>query len=429
MIIEFTVGNFRSIRHKQTLSLQAAPIVSEDPDVDERNVFTVPGGLKLLKSVAIFGPNASGKSNFLKALTRMLHFVDRSFQDEDQVKRFDLFSLDLECEKMPAHYEMVFITKGNRYRYGFEITENRVSAEWLFGRANTNEVKYFTRLGDKITINKGRFKEGAELPPDKTKSSTLFLNVVDAFNGPIAKEVKSFLTNSIRVNAGANDHTFRTNTLRMMEVEVLRKRIAELMRSADMGIEDIDHLSLDNLEIDGDQHLRRQNTPEKENTLKLLGTMKKVKNEPAGSPPTFFDFDNFESEGTKKFFSYSGPIIESLLTGTALVVDELDSRLHPSLTRKIVELFNSRELNPKNAQLIFVAHDINLLDPTLLRRDQIYFTEKNTDGETSLFSLINIGGVRNDVSYEREYMKGKYGALPYLSKFNVQLDEPHQEDR
>jgi uncharacterized protein len=429
MIVEFTVGNFKSIRHKQTLSLQAAPIVSKDPEVDERNVFTAPGGVKLLKSVAIFGPNASGKSNLLKALTRMLHFVDKSFQDEDQVKRFALFSLDLECEKMPAYFEMVFITNGNRYRYGFEITEQRVSAEWLFGPANTNEVEYFTRLGDKIKINKSRFKEGAELPPDKTKSSTLFLNVVDAFNGPIAAEVKSFLTSSIRVNAGVNDHTFRKNTLQMMEVEDLRKQIAELMRSADMGIEDIDHISLDNLEIAEDQQLRLQNTSQEEKSSKMLGTVKKVKNEAVGSSPTFFNFDNFESEGTKKFFSYSGPIIESLLTGTDLVVDELDSRLHPSLTRKIVELFNSKELNPENAQLIFVSHDTNLLDPELLRRDQIYFTEKNMDGETSLYSLINIGGVRNDVSYEREYMKGKYGALPYLAKFNVQPHEPDQEDR
>ncbi|TDX01793.1 AAA family ATPase [Dinghuibacter silviterrae] len=414
MIIEFTVGNYKSIRQKQTLSLQAAPIVSKDPEVDERNVFIAPGGLKLLKSVAIFGPNASGKSNLLKALTRMLLFVDKSFQNEDEVKQFDRFSLDMECEKMPAHFEMVFITNCNRYRYGFEITEDRVSAEWLFGPAKTNEVEYFTRLGDQIKINKARFKEGAELPPDKTKSSTLFLNVVDAFNGPIAAEVKSFLKSSIRVNAGTNDHTFRNNTVRMMEVEDWRRQIAELMRSADMGIEDIDHISLD--------------TPEGKSS-KILGTFKKVKNEPAGSPPSFFDFEDFESEGTKKFFSYSGTIINSLLLGTDLVVDELDSRLHPSLTRKIVELFNSKELNPNNAQLIFVAHDINLLDPALLRRDQIYFTEKNMDGETSLYSLINIGGVRNDVSYEKEYMKGKYGALPYLANFNVHPHEPNQENR
>jgi AAA15 family ATPase/GTPase len=429
MIIEFTVGNFMSIKHKQALSLQAAPIVSKDPEVDERNVFTAPGGLKLLKSVAIFGPNASGKSNLLRALTWMLHFVDKSFQDDHLVKDFPIFALDQECEKMPAHFELVFITDGNRYRYGFEITEQRVSAEWLFGPATTNEVEYFTRLGDEIKINKSRFKEGGELPPDKTKSSTLFLNVVEAFNGPIAAEVKSFFTGRIRINAGVNDHAFRKNTLLMMEEEELRKQIADLMRSADMGIEDITQVSVDHLEIVEDQQPRLQNKSKEEKPSKVLGTVKKIKNEPPGSQPSFFDFDNFESEGTKKFFSYSGPIIQSLQTGIALVVDELDSRLHPTLTRKIVELFNSKELNPNNAQLIFVAHDINLLDLALLRRDQIYFTEKNTDGETSLYSLINIGGVRNDVSYEREYMKGKYGALPYLSKFKVESHEPDQKDR
>src|SRR5258708_9657827 len=408
MIVEFNVENFKSMRHKQTLSMQAAPIVSKDPEVDEKNVFSTSEGMKLLKSAAIYGPNASGKSNVIKALGRMLNFIDKSFQDENQVNRVTFFALDNESDKMPIHFEIIFITDSNKYRYGFEITERQVSAEWLFGPANTNEVEYFTRLGDQINVNKSRFKEGTELPPGKTKSSTLFLNVVHAFNGPIAGEIKTFFRSKIMVSDGIQHATLRKATLTMMENESFRARITELMRAADLGIEDIDHVEVENLTPAEHPPVKFPVESDEKKSQKILGSVRKVKNASASSPPYLFLFDEFESEGTKKLFAYSGPIVASLAFGRTLVIDELDSQLHPSLTRRIVELFNSKESNPMNAQLIFVTHDINLLDPTLLRRDQIYFTEKNNDGETSLYSLVNIGGVRNDVSYEREYMKGKY---------------------
>lgn len=429
MLVQFSVANYKSIRHKQTLSLQAAPIVSKDPEVDKKNVFTAPGDIELLKSAAIYGANASGKSNVIKALARMLNFIEKSFQDESQVNRVVFFALDHDCAQMPIHFEIVFITNGNRYRYGFEITERKVSAEWLFGPANTNEVEYFTRLGDQININKSRFKEGFELPPGKTKSSTLFLNIVHAFNGPIAGEIKTFFQSKIMVSNGMLHANLRKRTLDMMENETLRKRITEFMRTADLGIEDINHVKVENLTPAEHSPIELLNESDEEKTRKILGTVRKVKNAPASSLPYLFQFDEFESEGTKKLFAYSGPIITSLELGRTLVIDEFDSQLHPLLTRRIVELFNSIEFNSKNAQLVFVTHDTNLLDSALLRRDQIYFTEKNNDGETSLYSLINIGGVRNDVSYEREYMKGKYGALPYLSNFNIQPNEQDQKDR
>ena len=428
MIVEFSVSNFRSFRHKQTLSLQAASIVSKDPHVDEKNVFSAPGGINLLKSTAIYGPNASGKSNLVKALLKMLSFIENSFKDEDEVKRFIPFALDLKCHKDPIHFELVFITNNRQYRYGFEITEEKVSAEWLFGPANKSEVEYFTRQGDKIKVSKARFKEGAELPPGKTKSSTLFLNIVHAFNGQIAAEIKEYLQTYIIVGGGIMHAEFKKNTLKMMEHEEIRKYITTFMRAADLGIEYIDHVSREEMRIDGQAPTQPMKKKEEERQEKILGTVKKVKNSNEGLP-FFFNFDEFESEGTKKLFAYSGAIIQCLEMGGALVIDELDSQLHPVLTRRIVDLFNSKEFNQKNSQLIFVTHDINLLDPSLLRRDQIYFTEKNLDGETSLYSLVNIGGVRNDVSYEREYMKGKYGALPYLATFNIQPHEQGQKDR
>ena len=133
--------------------------------------------------------------------------------------------------------------------------------------------------------------------------------------------------------------------------------------------------------------------------------------------------DGHESDGTQKFFNYSGVITYDLIYGSALFLDEFDARLHPMLTKKIVEMFNSPTLNKNGAQLVFVTHDTNLLDNSLLRRDQIYFTEKNKMQETVLYSLADFKGIRNDASYEKDYINGKYGAIPFLGDFEKLFQE------
>ena len=414
MLVEFNVANFLSIKEKQTLSLQAAAIVSKDK-VDEKNVFDAPGGLRLLKSAAIYGANASGKSNLVKAMVRMLTFVDRSFQDEEDIGKFYPFALDVEYHEKPMHFEIVFVLGGKQYRYGFEVTRQEVIAEWLFGPASKSEVAYFTREYDKITVNQARFKEGSDLQ-GKTRRSTLFLNIVHAFNGPIATEIKHFLRRSVIVTTGLNDRQIRDATTRMLEDPALKDRIVALLKSADFGIQEINNVDAALLRIPDGPIVPDEKKEGVITSSKVLTTVRKIKNEREGELPTAFVFENFESEGTKKFYTYAGPIVDSLTNGATLVMDEFDARWHPSLTRQIVELFNSREFNPNNAQLVFVTHDSNLLDPLLLRRDQIYFVEKNEAGETSLYSLINVGGVRNDASYEKDYLKGKYGALPFLGQ-------------
>ncbi len=415
MLVEFSVANFSSIKEKQTLSLQAAAIVSKEK-VDEKNVFDAPGGLRLLKSAAIFGANASGKSNLIKALSRMLMFIDRSFQDEGEISKFFPFALDADYRDIPMRFEIVFVVEWKQYRYGFEITRREVSAEWLFGPANTSEVAYFTREYDDITVNQARFREGSDLAEGKTRRSTLFLNVAHAFNGPIATEIKQFLRHSIIVTSGLNDEPIRNATTNMLEEPALKSRIMALQQAADIGILEINNLDAAEIKFPGGPVAPDDGKDSLSSKRRVLTTVRKIRNEREGELPTVFLFDSFESEGTKKFYTYAGPIIASLTNGATLVMDEFDARWHPSLTRQIIELFNSQEFNPNNAQLVFVTHDVNVLDSLLLRRDQIYFTEKNSAGETSLYSLINIGGVRNDAIYEKEYLKGKYGALPFLGQ-------------
>jgi AAA15 family ATPase/GTPase len=417
MLIEFNVSNFRSIKEKQTLSLIAAPISSRDK-IDETNVFVAPDGAKLLKSVAIYGANGSGKSNLIRALMRMMQFIEKAFEDGDAVKLFEPFALDADYEREPSQFEVVFYTGQKRYRYGFEISKDKVSAEWLFGLARKNEVEYFTRLGEKVKVNKASFKEGAGLVAANLRDSALALNIVHDLGGPVAKEIKDFFRGNIIITLGINDKNFQTISRGMLTDNALGERILQLLRTADTGIMEVRNVDMDKLIVvqqDGSEDKTNLQEGEKKN---FLMSVRQIKNAGKANETRVFFFNQFESEGTKRLFAYAGPIVESLLNGMAFVVDEFDARLHPNLTRKIVELYNSKEFNPKNAQLIFVTHDVNLLDPMLLRRDQIYFAEKNNAGETSLYSLVNIKGVRNDASYEKDYIKGKYGAIPYLGNFN-----------
>jgi AAA15 family ATPase/GTPase len=420
MLVEFSVANFRSIKDKQTLSLLAAPIVSKEEKVDESNVIKTQAGIRLLKSIGIYGANASGKSNLVKAMMIMMNFIDKSFQDEDYIQRFEPFALDRKYIKQPMHFELAFLMKETLYRYGFEITGRKITAEWLFGPAKKNEVAYFTRNGNEINVNKTSFKEGVDLTEGKTRDTTLFLNVVHAFNGAVAKEIKDFLRFSMVITSGVNDAFVRDRTLQLFKDGQIKQQILDFMKGADFGIQEINHVDIKEIKFPSGVAPVSSDKKDAEKQDFVLLSLRKIKNAPKGELPLAFIFDQFESEGTKRFLTYAGPIIEILHSGGVLVIDEFDARLHPTLTRRIVELFNSKEHNPKNAQLIFVTHDINLLDPSLLRRDQIYFAEKNLAGETSLYSLINVGGVRNDASYENDYMKGKYGALQYLKEFNIQ---------
>ncbi len=417
MIIEFSVKNYRSIKELQTLSLIAAPIKSKDPEMEFNNIIPVSLKLSLLKSVAIYGANGSGKSNIIRALITMFVFIDKSFQDDQVGKRIiEPFAFDLSSFSEPTFFQLIFISNNVKYRYGFEVKGNEVISEWLFGTPVKKEVYYFTRERSQIQINEDKFSEGKGLE-NKTSSNNLFINVCKAFNGAVSKQIIDFFKYNIFISAGVNDNGFRGTTLALMKDEVVKQKILSLLNEADFGIQGITN-----------KQITASDLPEGvPNDAILKVTSEKL--EFLLSKRPVFDkngleigvrellMDSQESDGTLKFFNYSGVILDTLEDGGALIIDEFDARLHPLLTRKLVKMFNSPISNRKNAQLIFVTHDTNLLDNSLLRRDQIYFTEKNKLSQTVLYSLADFKGVRNDASYEKDYIKGKYGAIPFLGNF------------
>ena len=422
MIIDFSVKNFRSIKNLQTLSLVAAPIKSKNEELDSNNIIPVSDKLSLLKTAAIYGANGSGKSNVVKALFYMLIFVRESFKDDNLGQKLMLpFLLDEESVNNPTFFQLTFFNEGVRFRYGFELSKNKVISEWLFGTPDKKEVYYFTREGSDIKINEKQFSEGKGLA-DKTSENNLFLNIAKAFNGKVAKSIVDFFNSRISINTGISDLGFRKTTLSMLENKAYKAQILALLNLADFGINDISQskLSTKNLPKDVIEDVKDLAINDK---LDIILSNRQVYNTAGEKVATrSFNLDSMESEGTKKLFNDSGVIVDALKDGDTLFLDEFDARLHPMLTKKLVEMFNSPTLNKTNAQLIFVTHDTNLLDNSLLRRDQIYFTEKNSKSETELYSLADFKGIRNDASYEKDYIKGKYGAIPFLGDFEKLLD-------
>ena len=420
MLIEFSVGNFRSFRETVTLSMVAAKLTAKYKELDENNVFEVAGAPRLLTSTAVYGANASGKSNLVAAMVFMREFVLNSQKETQPTGAIGVerFRLSAETLGEPSHFEMVFVVDGKRYRYGFEVTSERVEAEWLFYVPTSKEARLFERKGDRISLGEG-FREGKEIG-ERTRPNALFLSVVAQFNGPIAQSVTQWFR-KLSVASGLQDIGMRVYTMRSFVDGTHRDDIRELIRRLDLGIEDVVVEKVTAPDRDLPENMPEELRSAMAALVSLPGrehyTVRTVHARPGnGAPQTaqeVFDLDNQESEGTRKLFAMAGPLVSALKAGQVLVVDELDARLHPLMTREIISLFNSKVTNPNHAQLIFTTQDSNLLDNQLLRRDQIWFTEKDRQGATRLYSLAEFR-VRNDESYERNYIQGRYGAIPFL---------------
>ncbi len=426
MLIEFTVRNFRSFREDSTFSMVAANLASRDKTLDVENVAALAEGLRLLKTAAIYGPNAGGKSNLAKAILFMRQFVLNSSKETqaDEPTGVEPFLLDDERSREPSHFEMVFLLDGKRYRYGFEATGERVTSEWLFFVPSKREARLFIREGKDVEIGE-RFREGRGLEL-RTRENALFLSVVAQFNGPIAQRVLSWFR-SFNLITGLDDTGCRLYTLDCLQQGRFDAEILQLVKRLDLGIDDI---SVETTDVR--EELLPAKLPEPLRKLILeTGDMfhhVKTRHPKVGADgrvvgTTLLDLDVHESEGTKKLFAFAGPLLDTLQHGKVLFVDELDARLHPLVTLALIRLFCTSETNPSNAQLIFTTHDTNLLSNTLFRRDQVWFAEKDRTGGTHLYSLAEYR-VRNDASYERDYIQGRYGAIPFLGDLSRLVGAP-----
>ncbi|WP_414755961.1 AAA family ATPase [Anabaena sp. CCY 9910] len=414
----------------------AANLVAKDKRLDENNIFSVDAELSLLKSAAIYGANASGKSNLARAMTFMKWFMINSSKGTQITEKIDVepFRLSIGTESRPSYFEIVFLLDEQKYRYGFEATQDKVVSEWLFYVPKVRETNIFKRDHSGINFSKIYKADGIQ---QKTRHNALFLSVSAQFNVNIAEKILNWVTSQLKIVSGLNDNGYQGYTSHyLVKSNVKRDAILKLIGKLDLGIGELDIEEVGSRESLLD---KTKNLPDE--FKELFNKVAELILDGRGEAKTasiktlhhkfddngvlvgkaLFDLNSDESEGTKKIFAISGLLVDSLQEGKTLVIDEFDARLHPLISYAIVELFNSNETNPNNSQLIFITHDTNLLTNKLFRRDQIWFTEKNRYGVTDLYSLAEYK-VRNDVSFENDYIKGRYGAIPYIGDLVHLLD-------
>ncbi|HWK07270.1 MAG TPA: ATP-binding protein [Puia sp.] len=390
MIIEFKFRNFCSFKDETHLLMTS---VKSFKDHLNTNVIKTNRDFDLLKTAAIYGSNAAGKSNLIKAISGMNWIIFSSFRnsllkEEEKLDQNFQFKLNSSSEKDNVMFEVSFILESILYRYGFEINGFEIKKEWLF-RKIEREVPLFTREEQEFEINQESFIEGEKYKTE-VNSNVLFLSHLSQNNQVISKQILGFFA-KINVISGLHEQYYQKYTAKLLgEDNNFKNWAASVLK----------YLEISNIEAgEKDDEIITYHRKYDKNNLFLEAV----------------PFDKMmESDGTKKLIHILGPIYDTLRRGRILFFDEFDSKLHPNLTRKLIEFFHRFNLN--NAQIIFSALDPGLMDNSIFRRDQIWFVEKDQFGVSKLYSLSDFSAkaVRNSSAYDKKYLQNEFGAADTL---------------
>lgn len=441
MLLEFSVKNFGPFKDKVTLSMVASNY--DKKSFEESNVFeTQKFNLRLLKSAAIIGANASGKSRIVEAMAIMKLIVNYSFakKEEEFFIPYYPFLLDETTETAPTEFEIDFIQDNTVFHYGFSYDKTSIQTEWLDMWTSIRKTEVFKREGNKILFaHKEHFKAGKKIENEQMiNEKALILSTAFEFKGPdneLTQRVKQWF-NRFKVLNSTNSFSYVLYSYQMYSDEKNKKKLLEFLKEADICIEDIKHEEKeifhgeeegvpDWLKAINDILKKNIDFSKNPKSLRLKTIRKKVlKNGETGEVEFFLD--NQESLGTRRFIELSGPIFDVIGNGGILVVDELDNSLHSLLAKKIISIFNSKKTNIKNSQLIFNSHNLESLEN--LRRDQVWMTEKNRMGVAFLFSLAEFKkSPRREESISKRYLNGRYGAVPFLEDFGNVFKTENEE--
>ena len=416
MLVEFHVENFRSLRDEQVLSLVASRDKTLEPThTIETSLKAVP---RLLRCAAIYGANASGKSNLIKALQYMRGVVIESATviQPGQSYAVQPFRLDAASASQPSQFEVTFILEGVRYQYGFSMTAQRIMSEHLLVYKAFKPQRWFDRHFDEST-GKDVYDFGPGLKGPKnlwegaTRPNALFLSMAVQLNSEALRPVFGWFADGL-VILNEQAQIGPQVSIQMLKQAEGRKQICDFLSAADISIADIEvvtrkvpgqalHFDL----VAGKTEVRSEEM--EEHQLRFSHVTEHGK--------AVFDLMD-ESNGTRSLLLLAGPVMDILRKGLTLVIDELDTSLHTLLVRELVRLFHCPDVNTGGAQLIFTTHDTSLLDaPGLFRRDQIWFVEKDRDQASALVSLSDFSPRKNE-ALERGYLTGRYGAVPFLGQ-------------
>lgn len=424
MISAFSVENYRSIDERVMLSLEASTAIK---DMENKGISAV-ANMRILNTTAFFGANSSGKSNVFKAVRLMRNLVIQSIRLNDGEKLpFDPFLLS-DKPMRPTRFEIEFVDGGDKFQYGFSYMAERIEEEWLVVKYPRKSMKtLLKRTQDSIEIDNQNFSEGNNIISGNVplNGNRLFISLSAQLGGEVSKRVMNWFRTQLNVISGIRDNGFSMVTKSMMHANMAYKDdILRFICAMDVGFsevttkqEDIDERTLPKgLPAELVASLREHPV------ITAYSRHQKLNADGVPVETVDFDVDEQESDGTRKLFNLSGPIIDTLKGGKALFIDELDAQLHPMLSRQIVNLFNSADSNTTGAQLIFTSHDTNMLAKKYLRRDQVVFVEKDKRAMTHLVPMMSIvfengSKPRTDSNYEKSYLEGKYGAVPEIESF------------
>ncbi len=413
MLLMFKVKNYTSFKNESILDMRATAYVQHPA-----HVIRVNDKLGLLKTTALYGANASGKSNLISAMFFFKQYIFSQFINKNENKDFDPNEIGMKMKSEPfglsndtnnaSEFDIIFLHNDKQIQYGFECTSKEVLNEWLF----INDKKVFERTGTELSFgNKYQRMLGTykKLPAER-----LYIAVLEYFLDEEAKKVVlgdfiSFFSKEYNV---FTEILFESTvkglagmvglSKKLVSNKVYRKKVEHYLRLIDVGIKRLDVQT----ETIFDE---RTGKKKKEKVVRTVHDIYDETGNIVGEK--LFDLRQ-ESTGTLRFLAYIQNIIEMISNGGVFIVDEISARLHPLLTKLIVDIFCSSQ--NKKAQLIFTTHDISLLNNNQFRRDEVVFVDKNERGESSLYALSDLK-VREDATFNKDYLQGKYGAIPIFN--------------
>lgn len=410
MLIRFSFKNFKSFKNENCLDMEATSLKEH-----EYNVAKTENG-EYLKVSAIYGANASGKTNVLQAFDYMKKriLVSDDSKKNSPIDEENIYSFMI--NNAPIALEVEILAKNNKiYKYGFEVLKDTIISEWLFEKRVNKFYAIFERENNNVSMKPNKISDLVNID-----ERTLFLNIYSKIdrNNEDFSNVYDWFVNSMYLDLGnPNFERFINNrvSLKILSDENYKKELLKFIKTFDSGIEGI-RTTPDSIEA-----------VKSNNGIINIEVLHRGENGELKALPFYL-----ESNGTRKMFHLFDFFMDALKNGMVLFVDELDAKLHPLLTRYIINLFHNSQTNIGNGQLIYSTHDTVNLNKETFRRDEIWFAEKDKDGISEIYALSdyileddkNAGKkVRNDATYNKDYLTGRYGAIPVLEEFDIIHEE------
>lgn len=402
MLIAFNYKNFKSFKNENRLDMQATALKEHEYNVVKMK------NVNLLTMAAIYGANASGKSNVLQAFEYMkkMILINNNSMEYSQIKEENIYSFMM--NKYPISLEVEILSKdGKIYKYGFESLNDKIKSEWMYEKKINKFYTIFERKENSVSMKSNNKNNRYDNLDDKT----LFLSIyskIDRKNSDFNNVYQWFIDTDYLDLDNTKIENFINNTIstKILNDSNYKAGLQNFISALDLGIEEIKTIP------------GSMNDLPKSNGVVKIEVLYKVENNKIKSLPL-----ELESDGTRKMIYLFDYLIGALKKGMTLFIDDLDTKLHPLLTRYIINLFHNKEINISNAQLIYTTHDVTNLNKETFRRDEIWFTEKDNSGVSEIYSLsdykIDNVKIRNDATFNKDYLTGRYGAIPELKQFKM----------